>query len=161
VLVQANFGSRPHFRVDGVPVGREISHAVVPLPWERPPESSSIIVVIATDAPLVGDQCRRLARHATLGVGRTGEAGMDSSGDIFLAFSTGNHYPAGADRPVSLDVLPHDQMDALFVAVAEAVEEAIVNALTAAVTTSGYQGHIAHALPLDKLVEVMARYRGV
>lgn len=158
-LVQANYGDREHLRVDGVPVGRAIGRDVVPLPWEASPFSSSILVVLATDAPLLPLQCKRLARRATVGLARAGGTGHAFSGDLFLAFSTGNHYPPETEQPVEVRMLPLDQMDPLSDAAAEAVEESILNALTAAETMTGYQGHVAYALPLDKLKEVMASFR--
>jgi D-aminopeptidase len=157
-LVQTNYGDRHTLRVDGVPVGREIGPAVVPLPWQQPPVGSSIIVVVATDAPLISSQCSRLARRATVGLSRAGGIGMNTSGDIFLAFSTGNHYPRTADAPLPLRMLPHGHLNPLFEAVAEAVEESILNALVAAETMVGYAGRTAYALPLDMLRQIMVRY---
>jgi D-aminopeptidase len=158
-LVQANHGERAHFRVDGVPVGREIGPDRVPDPWLEPPKGGSIIVVIATDAPLLADQCKRLARRATVGLARVGGIGHNGSGDIFLAFATGNHVRAGATAPIDLKMLPHDQLNPMFEATAEVVEEAILNAVCAAETMTGFQGHTVHALPLDELQRVMAMYR--
>jgi D-aminopeptidase len=159
-LVQANYGARVDLRVDGVPVGREIGPDVVPLPSTPKPagRDGSIIVVLATDAPLLPSQCQRLARRATVGLARVGGNGYNSSGDIFLAFATGNDV-AKVDRPLEVRMLPHDHMDGLFLAAAEATEEAILNALCAAETMTGYEGHTAHALPHDLLLQVMARYR--
>ena len=159
VLVQTNYGDRHLLRVDGVPVGREISAAHVPLPWEEPPLSSSIIVIVATDAPLLPVQCKRLAQRATVGLARVGGVGHNASGDLFLAFATGNHIPANAGQPIALKMIPHQHLNPFFEAVAEAVEEAILNTLTAAGTMSGFKGRTAHALPLDKLQRVMAKYR--
>jgi D-aminopeptidase len=157
VLVQANYGLREDLRVDGVPVGRMIGEDVVPSAWAARESSSSIIVIVATDAPLVPTQCRRLAQRATVGLARVGGYGGNSSGDIFLAFATGNQLPAGRDEPYQLRMLPHEQINPLFRAVAEATEEAILNALCAAETMTGFQGHTAHALPLDRLREIMGR----
>ncbi len=152
VLVQANYGLRGDLRVAGVPVGRLIGPDVVPLPWERdPPLSSSIIVIIATDAPLLPIQCRRLAQRATVGLSRVGGYGHNSSGDIFLAFATGNQLPAATKQPYTLHMLPHDQIDPLFHAAADATEEAILNALCAAETMIGYQGRTSHVLPHELL----------
>jgi D-aminopeptidase len=156
VLVQANYGLRGDLRVDGVPVGRMIGPDVVPTPWPRHDSSSSIIVIIATDAPLLPVQCRRLAQRATTGLARVGGYGHNSSGDIFLAFATGNHLPADPAGPYELRMLPHEQIDPLFHGVAEATEEAILNALCAAETISGFQGRTSHALPHDLLREIMA-----
>lgn len=159
VLVQANYGSRPDLRVDGVPVGREIGYDLVPSAWREPPMGGSIIIVIATDAPLLPVQCRRLAQRATVGLARVGGYGHESSGDIFIAFSTGNHLGGAHDAPYPVTTLPLDSMDDLFHAAADATEEAIVNALCGATTMTGRAGHVAHALPLDTLVEVMDRHR--
>jgi D-aminopeptidase len=160
-LVQANYGARAELRIDGVPVGREIGFDKVPSSRQPPsqPKTSSIIVIIATDAPLLGDQCRRLAQRATTGLARVGGIGQDSSGDLFLAFATGNHVPYDAASPIPVRTIPHSQLNPLFAAVAEAVEESILNALAAAETMTGAQGHIAYALPLDELKQVMAKYR--
>jgi D-aminopeptidase len=161
VLVQANHGDRDLFRVDGVPVGREINRDVVPIPGEerRVPGVGSIIVIVATDAPLISAQCKRLAQRATVGLARVGSVGHNGSGDIFLAFATGNHIPEHGTDLIDLKMLPHYQMDELFEGAAEATEEAILNALCAAETMTGYQGHTVHALPLDKLQEMMKKYR--
>ncbi len=158
-LVQANQGDRHLLRVDGVPVGREIPPAITPTPWDEPPDGGSIIIVLATDAPLLPVQCRRLAQRATIGLARTGGLGDNGSGDIFLAFATGNHLPDDADQLHELKMLPHHQLDPLFEAAAEAVEEAILNSLTAAETMTGREGRTGRALPLDLLAEAMARYR--
>jgi D-aminopeptidase len=156
-LVQANYGSRDLFRVAGVPVGREIGRDVIPSHRDVPASGGSIIVVLATDAPLAPIQCQRLARRATVGLAWVGGVGANGSGDIFLAFSTGSRVPL--DAPVAtLRMLGPDQLTPLFQAAAEATEEAIVNALTAAETTTGRGGRTVHALPLDRLQAVMRRY---
>lgn len=156
VLVQANYGGREDLRVDGVPVGRLIPESEVPSAWETRESSSSIIVVVATDAPLIPTQCRRLAQRATAGLARVGGLGGNSSGDIFLAFATGNHLPAAPAAPYELRMLPHEQIDPLFRGVVEATEEAILNALCAAETMTGHNGHVARALPHERLREIMA-----
>jgi D-aminopeptidase len=159
-LVQANYGHRRLLRVDGVPVGREIDHRRVPSAWGAPRhEMGSIIGVLATDAPLLPGQCARLARRATVGLARVGGVGHNGSGDIFLAFATGNAVDADAPEPSTVRMLPNAHMDPLFEGGAEAVEEAILNALTAAETMTGFEGHTAHALPLDGLREAMARHQ--
>ena len=158
-LVQSNYGSRHLLRVDGVPVGRELGLEQIPSPKQEAPEGGSIIVIIATDAPLLPVQCKRLARRATVGLSRVGSIGGNGSGDIFLAFATGNHLQTTSLTPLSVQMLPHDQMDIFFEATAEAVEEAILNALTAAETMTGWQGRTAYALPLDELQRIMTRYR--
>jgi D-aminopeptidase len=167
-LVQANHGQRALLRVDGAPVGQVLTRDEVPLPWPPPPAAvGSIIVVIATDAPLLPPQCRRLAQRATLGVARAGGLGENSSGDIFLAFSTANRGLGGAaprgtvPPPLTVQMLPPDALTPLFEAVADATEEAILNALCAATTLSGVDGHTAHALPHDRLQEVLRHYRRI
>ena len=164
VLVQANYGRRGRLRVDGVPVGEAIPATEVPVPDEPgTPGGGSIIVLVATSAPLLPDQCRRLAQRAGLGIGRMGGVGENSSGDLFLCFSTGNRgLPAGdfaaATPPtVELQMVPAQRLTPLFDAVVEATEEAILNALCAAETMTGYRGATAHALPLERLSELLAR----
>lgn len=158
-LVQANYGARRHLRVDGVPVGAELSREAdaAGKAVEPPLSRGSIIVLLATDAPLIPTQCKRLAQRGTVGLARVGGMGHNSSGDIFLALATGNHLPAGQKSAYDLKMLPHAQLDPLFEAAAEAVEESILNALTAAETMTGFKGTI-EALPLDKVVEIMRRY---
>jgi D-aminopeptidase len=155
VLVQANYGRRSDLRIDGVPVGAQIGFDEVPSPWVQPPKGGSIIVIAATDAPLLPGQCRRLAKRITVGLGRVGGFGHDSSGDIFLAFSTGIDLPVDGE-PWALTSVPMKEMDGLFHAVADATEESILNALCAAETTVGQLGRTAYALPLDR-VEALVR----
>jgi D-aminopeptidase len=156
VLVQANYGRRVDLRVDGFPLGRHIGLDEVPSAWDKAPSGGSIIVVAATDAPLLPIQCSRLAKRVTVGLARVGGYGHDSSGDLFLVFSTRNHLPANGE-PWTVDVLPHREMDGLFHAVADATEESILNALCAAETTIGQKGRVAHALPLDRVEELIKR----
>jgi D-aminopeptidase len=160
VLVQANYGRRPRLRIDGVPVGEEIPATEVPAP--SGPVSSgpggSIIVIVATDAPLLPHQCERLAQRAGLGLGRMGGVGEDSSGDLFLAFATGNRGLAGDGEPLALRMLPNQHMTPFFDAVVEATEEAIVNALCAAEAMEGKAGAVVHALPLERTAEIVARF---
>jgi D-aminopeptidase len=158
-LVQANYGSRADLRIDGVPVGREIGLERVPVPdWQK--AAGSIIAVLATDLPLLPLQCRRLAQRAGLGLARVGGVGHNGSGDIFIAFSTGNVLPLGSTTLVTgLTMVPNEEIDALFEAAIEAVEEAILNALTRAETMTGLHGRTVHALPYDLLAEAKARYR--
>jgi len=156
-LVQANYGARELLRVDGVPVGREIGTDEVPGERHAPKAEGSIIIILATDAPLLPIQCKRLARRATSGLAWVGGIGSNGSGDIFLAFATGNRIPR--NKPiVDTRMVSPDQMTPLFQAAAEATEEAILNALTAAETMTGFQGHTVHALPLDRLQAVMRKY---
>jgi D-aminopeptidase len=173
VLVQANYGRRGLLRIDGVPVGEQISLDEVPSPWTLPrrgitspgraPGSGSIIGIVATDAPLLPHQCSRLARRLPLGIARVGGLGSTSSGDIFLAFATGNRgmppteAEAVGDGSVRLRGMVDRGIDPLFEAAVEATEEAIVNALVAAETMTGRDGIVAHRVPHDRLVEVMRR----
>ncbi len=159
VLVQANYGAREDFRIDGVPVGALIDSGQIPSPWDEPANGGSIIVVIATDAPLLPGQCKRLAQRATVGLGRAGGYGHDSSGDLFIAFATANHLEERPGKPRMVATLPNEAMDPLFHAVVDATEESIVNALFAAETTTGRHGRLAHALPLDQTEEILERYR--
>ena len=160
VLAQANYGRRRLLRVDGVPVGKLIPPEEVPIPQVPPPaRSGSIIVVVATDAPVLPHQCRRLAQRATIGLARVGGIGADSSGDIFLAFSTENRglpTPGKTGDAVTAQMLPNPNLSPLFEAVADATEEAILNALCMATTTTGIDGRVAHAIPLDRLRDIMA-----
>jgi D-aminopeptidase len=170
-LVQANYGRRERLAIDGVPVGREIGFDEVPSDRESgaaspaDADAGSIIVVLATDAPLLPHQCERLAQRAGLGVARTGGAGEHSSGDLFIAFATGNRVSTAdgtTDRVFerSLRALEDAWISPLFWAAVEATEEAIVNALVAAETMAGANGHVAHRLPHDRLKEVWRKHRG-
>lgn len=157
-LVQANYGLRGDLRIDGVPIGSHVPVNEVPSPWEDPAKretDGSIIVILATDAPLVADQCRRLARRATVGLARVGGYGHDSSGDIFLAFATGNHLPV-SDGIHTIRTLHHDRMTPLIRAAADVVEESILNALCAAETMTGCQGRTAYELPTDVVGDLLA-----
>jgi len=156
VLVQANHGSRGRFTVAGVPVGREIPD--LQGNWEVIYRArGSIIVVVATDAPLLPTQLQRLAERVPIGIGRLGGLGENSSGDIFLAFSTGNPGAWGGDTD-SIAVLPNAAMDALFEATVEATEEAILNAMVAAETMTGRDSLTVHALPHDRLQAALRAY---
>ena len=174
VLVQANYGRRDWLRIDGVPVGEAIPIDEVPSPYdpdddERPPTeaspgSGSIIVIVATDAPLLPHQCERLAQRAGLGIARMGGTGAHSSGDLFLCFATGNRtlprtsFKVDPRVTVELRGLNDFAIGVLFDATIEATEEAIVNALVGAATMTGRNGITAHALPHDRLLETMARF---
>ncbi len=159
VLVQCNYGSRKNLRIAGVPVGQEI-------PDERAYASTSfsnldrgsIIVVVATDAPLVAHQLKRLARRVSLGLGRNGSISGNGSGDIFIAFSTANPGAAAADHVVDLKIFPNDLLDPVFAATVQATEEAVINAMVAAETMTGIENHKVIALPHDRLREVLKKY---
>ena len=147
-LVQANHGDRRDLRINGIPMGRMLDHESVPLPWPGPGEDGSIIVVLATDAPLLPVQCRRLAQRATVGLARAGGIGHNGSGDIFIAVSTENHLPSTHTGAHDVRMLANDTLDPLFAAAADAVEESILNALCAAEDMVGYRERQAHALPI-------------
>ena len=154
VLVQANFGSRHQLRIAGIPVGAEIKeHA-----FRSRPETGSIIILIATDAPLLPHQMKRLARRAALGLARTGSIAGNSSGDIFLAFSTANAGAAKQEDTVTLTMLPNERMNALFDATVQATEEAIINALVAAETRIGVDDRKVIALPHDRVKEILKKH---
>jgi L-aminopeptidase/D-esterase-like protein len=178
VLVQCNYGLRRDFRVGGVPVGEEIPDQLpcLSLPGTRsseglracedaaPPKTSplegagSIIVVVATDAPLLPHQLKRIATRPALGIGRTGGRGNNSSGDIFVAFSTANPGTSASKQPARVLMLPNDDISPLFAATIQATEEAILNALLAADTMTGADGARVTALPVDRLLAALRKY---
>ena len=182
-LVQANYGSRELMRVDGVPVGEAIPVSEIPSAWDQMeaidpmvsdaqpgmagrqgPGGGSIIVVIATDAPLLPHQCQRIAQRAGLGLARMGSIASNGSGDLFIAFATGNRGlgPLGTEhdarRTVETRTVVDKAMSPLFLATVEAVEGAVVNALLAAATMTGRDGVTAYAVDHDRLLDVMARF---
>jgi D-aminopeptidase len=163
VLVQANFGSRDQLLIDGVPVGRELAKVALPgvsaAGQPNADHEGSVIVVIATDAPLSSRQLERVARRAALGLARTGTASGNTSGDIFLAFSTANVIPQEkSPRVLDVKLLSTDEINPIFRAVVESTEEAVINALMKADTMTGIDGNTVYALPYDRLGEVMAKY---
>ena len=161
VLVQCNYGIRSQLRIAGAPVGKEIQDGADRKQFQdsaRGKDLGSIIIVVATDVPLVGQQLKRLARRTSLGLGRNGSFSGDGSGDIFIAFSTAN---AGAGKPTGLhqvSMLANDELDPVFLATVQATEEAIVNALVAADTMTGINDKKVIALPHDRLREVLRKY---
>jgi L-aminopeptidase/D-esterase-like protein len=181
VLVQCNYGIRRRLSISGVPVGEAIEGAreclaLAATPqqeWlqrlprcegarsdegttERP-ELGSIIVVVATDAPLLPHQLKRVVKRAALGIGRMGGIGGDSSGDIFIAFSTANPGAGGTDSVASVTMLPNERINPVFEAAIDATEEAIVNAMFAAETMTGADGYRVYAVPVDQVVELLKR----
>jgi len=159
VLVQCNYGTKNNLRVAGIPVGREIDaddpYASTAFAGE---DRGSIIVVVATDAPLVAHQLKRLARRVALGLGRAGSISGNGSGDIFIAFSTANPGASATDHVVDLKMLPNDQIEPVFAATVQATEEATINALIAAETMTGIENHRVRALPHDELRAVLKKY---
>jgi len=152
VLVQANCGRRPQLTIRGIEIGKKIPGAV----YQK--ETGSIIIVIATDAPLLPHQLKRLARRASLGLARTGSVSGNGSGDLFIAFSTANPHAADSSPPTrTIETMPNDLMDPLFTATVEATEEAIINALVDNHDMTGRDNHTVPALPHDRLREIFKR----
>src|SRR5437762_1016803 len=153
VFLQANFGRRPQLTIGGVPVGKEIPGEV----YKQ--ESGSCIAVVATDAPLLPNQLKRLARRVSLGLARTGTISGNGSGDLFIAFSTANPNAANPDRVThSVETIPNDLMDPVFAGVVQATEEAVVNALVDNQSMTGRDNHQVDALPHDRLRELLKKY---
>ena len=155
VLVQANYGGRSQLMIAGVPVGKEMTDL---MPERGDVGDGSIIVVIATDAPLLPHQLKRIAKRAALGVARNGGIGTNGSGDIFIAFSTAN---AGASRDsgvAAVQLLPNDRINPFFAATVQATEESIVNAMIAAQTMTGINGNTVYAIPHERLKELLKKY---
>ena len=162
VLVQANYGDRKNLTIAGVPVGKEITDLMPRDSYEKNHEGDgSIIVVIATDAPLLAHQMKRLARRVPMGVGKVGGYGHDGSGDIFIAFSTANSNVAFSDGTVNVEMLPNWMISPLFEATVQAVEEAIINTLVAAETMEGINNNKVWALPHDRLIQIMKKYNRI
>lgn len=160
ILVQANYGIRETFTIAGVPLGDELADL---MPVFRPTDrgTGSIIVVVATDAPLLPHQLKRLARRVPLGISKVGGYASNGSGDIFIAFSTANPGVAAREGIMDTEMLPNDAMSPLFLATAQATEEAIVNALIAAKTMTGVNGNTVYALPHDRLIEILKRHNRI
>jgi L-aminopeptidase/D-esterase-like protein len=154
VLVQANYGVRDELRIAGVPVGKALQNDLL---WSEPKDSGSIIIVVATDAPLLPHLLKRLARRAALGLARNGSYSGNGSGDIFIAFSTANETNQVAMS--SLTALGNDQMDPLFLATVQAVEESIINAMIAAEPMTGYDGHKVAAIDHQQLIKLLKEHK--
>ena len=158
VLVQANYGSRELLTIAGVPVGREIPDLMPVINGGGSGNGGSIIVVVATDAPLLPHQLKRLARRVPLGISKLGGIASNGSGDIFIAFSTANPGAYRRGEVSELRMLPNDGISGLFLATVRATEEAIVNALVAAETMTGINGNTVYALPHDRLTTILRKY---
>ena len=156
-LVQSNYGIRKTMRIAGVPIGEEIWGFSFP-GGSRQEEKGSIIVVVATDAPLLPHQLRRVAQRASLALGRIGSYASNGSGDIFIAFSTANSRAANRSENQTVEFVPNDGMGPVFLAAVEATEEAIVNALVAAETMTGANGYTVHELPHDRLQAALRKH---
>lgn len=157
VLVQANYGTRETLSIAGVPVGKEIAD-LLPKPGRNDAKEGSIIVIVATDAPLLPHQLERLVKRAALGIAVAGGRANNSSGDIFVAFSTANPEVAKTSGLAQLTMLPNERIDPLFRATVNATEEAIANALVAAETMTGINGNTVYAIPHDRLREILKKY---
>ena len=153
VLVQCNYGSQSELRIAGIPVGRELPPGI-----PRNEDVGSIIVVVATDAPLVAQQMKRVVRRVPLALGRMGSYSGDGSGDIFIAFSTANPGVWSQKTVKPVQMLPNDQMNPIFLATVQATEEAIVNAMIGAETMVGVDGHKVIAIPHQQLRDVLKKY---
>ena len=184
VLVQCNYGSRRGLRIAGVPVGQELVEPAVCVAGSKPPsrewlremprcgtrnsyverpnpEMGSIIIVIATDAPVLPHQLRRLVKRASLGLGREGSISSNFSGDIFIAFSTANIGLTADSLLVRLEMIPNEKLDPLFTATVQATEEAVTNAMLAAVTMTGADSIRAHGLPHDRLLAILRKFNRI
>ena len=157
-LVQANYGAREDLMVSGVPVGKEITDLQRVRNRDSQDGDGSIIVIVATDAPLVAHQCKRLARRIPLGIARVGTVAHNGSGDIFITFSTANPGATYAEGTVSVNMVPNGKMNPLFKATVQATEEAIINALVAAEDMVGVNGNTVYALPHDRLRAILKKY---
>ena len=166
VLVQANFGYKINLTVAGVPVGRELIDTLNP-EFKKPPKSrmnegdGSIIVVVATDAPLLPHQLKRVAQRVPLGIGKVGGIGSNGSGDIFIAFSTANENAFNREVKVNVESLSNEQMNWIFQSTVEAVEEAIINAMVAAEDMEGINGNKVYAIPHDLLIATLKKYNRI
>ncbi len=160
VLVQANYGSRTLLSIAGVPVGKEITD-LRPVEAKPDTDQGSIIVVVATDAPVLPHQLERIVKRVSLGIGLMGGRGGNSSGDIFIAFSTANPEVSKNEGIAHLEMIPNDSINPLFEAATSATEEAIVNAMIAAETMEGVNGNKVYAIPHDRLIQVMKKYNRI
>ena len=164
VLVQSNFGAKRNLTIAGVPVGKELKDTLnyeLKAPPSYQPGDGSIIVVLATDAPLLPHQLKRIAARIALGVGKVGGRGENGSGDIFITFSTANASAFQRANLTKVEVLPNDLINPLFEATVQAVEESIVNAMVAAETMEGINGNKAHRLPHQLVLDLLKKYTAV
>jgi L-aminopeptidase/D-esterase-like protein len=157
VLVQANYGNRKQLRIAGVPVGNEITD-LMPARGKDNDEEGSIIIVVATDSPLLPHQLKRVVKRAAMGLARNGSIAGNGSGDIFVAFSTANRSAGETSSVATLEMLPNDRITPLFAATAQATEEAIINAMIAAEDMTGINGNKVYAIPHDRLRQVLKKY---
>lgn len=162
VLVQANFGAKRNLTIAGVPVGRELrdtlNYELKAAPAYRKEGDGSIIVVVATDAPLLPHQLKRIAQRVPIAIGKVGGRGENGSGDIFIAFSTANPNAFNRSNTATVIQFPNDEINIFFDATVQAVEEAILNAMVAAETMEGINGNKAYALPHKKVISILKKY---
>ena len=165
VLVQSNFGAKRHLTIAGVPVGKELkdtlNYEIMAPPDYRQEGGGSIIVVVATDAPILPHQLKRLAARVPLGISIVGGLGQNQSGDIFIAFSTANPSAFQREKFSKVDQLPNELINPLFEATVQAVEEAIINAMVAAETMEGINGNKAYRLPHNLVVDLLKKYNRI
>jgi len=165
VLVQSNFGAKRHLTIAGVPVGKELidtlNYEIKAPPSYQQEGDGSIIVVVATDAPILPHQLKRIAARVAIGIGIVGGYGNNGSGDIFIAFSTANPSAFQRDNFTKIDVLPNDLMNPLFEATVQGVEESIINAMIAAETMEGINGNKAYGLPGNLVVDILKKYNRI
>ena len=170
VIVQSNFGGRSQLTIAGVPVGKELMDTLQTVfngvvknenPNDVNGETGSIIVIVATDAPLLPHQLKRIAQRVSLGIAKMGGIGGNGSGDIFLAFSTANKNAFDRNKEENVQLYPNDKIGVLFDATIQATEEAILNAMIAAETMEGINGNKAYALPHDKVIEILKKYNRI
>jgi L-aminopeptidase/D-esterase-like protein len=165
VLVQSNFGSKRNLTIAGVPIGKELkdtmNYEIKAPPAYRDEGSGSIIVVVATDAPLLPHQLKRIAARVPLGIGVVGGFGSNGSGDIFITFSTANPTAFQRKEFTKLDGMPNDLINPLFEATVQAVEEAIINAMIAAETMEGINGNKAYGLPHNLVIDLLRKYNRI
>ncbi|WP_031426981.1 P1 family peptidase [Flavimarina sp. Hel_I_48] len=166
VLVQSNFGDKKRFRIDGVPIGKELKDTL-DIEYKEQPESrrqngdGSIIVIVATDVPLLPYQLKRVSQRVPIGIGKLGGIGANGSGDIFISFSTANQGAYIREGKTSVVTISNDWMNDVFEATIQAVEEDVINAMVAAETMDGNNGNKVYALPHDKLIEIMKKYNRI
>ena len=165
VLVQSNFGSKKNLTIAGVPIGKELkdtlNYEIKAAPSYRDEGGGSIIVVVATDAPLLPHQLKRIAARVPIGVGIVGGRGENGSGDIFITFSTANPSAFQRENFTKLDEMPNDLINPLFEATVQAVEEAIINAMIAAETMEGINGNKAYGLPHNLVIDLLRKYNRI
>lgn len=154
-IVQTNMGRREDLKINNLEIGKILNSDKVDLPWQTPANNGSLLVTIATDAPLTAQQCKRISKRGAIAMARTGAIGEGGSGDFFLTFSTANSYQYDAEKPYSIQMFPSEELDLIFEGAIEVVEEAIINSLCMAQTIEGQKERKAYQLPLSKLKDIL------